>query len=626
MRRVVPTLRPLHGLVCLLALLALLFGATALAAASAVEVRVLMLTERFSPDAAPAASTQFAQSLVALRGETEGFQLAVRAPGERLSAELGSGSDPWFTGKVRFLRVGFVKVETPSAGISLGPGRYADPLPRLGASGLATTPGQWAGFVILIDVPRGTVSRTYRGEVVINDENGRPYTHVAFDLRVSPVAAMAPTHRRAFRAIGGFSTGWYLNYAPIGDPQRDNGARLERLYGNLASFFADHYLTPTGWDYGRPDRTGRYADGSCAACWWRSPEFPRIYNTQPWPAKIFPSRGDKFTIERDWARTGDDYLKNAASYWRERDWIGGNTYLWVWDEPGNKQETEEIPAINKLVHKLAPGVNTFATAFPYEIKPARKLCKRFGNRKCHVFSGQKTTNKVLWDGGPDDLDAWLIATNKYYGRWTSGLERQYRIDRARDTWNLLQKLRGRGKEVWSYTYYMPTRSIPQLAIDGPGSDPRLLMVWNGFERNRGWLIWHLNRWVNGRVLNAAKAGPRNPYNDPISSKTPNGQVANGDVSLIYPPVSEQYDLREPTAPPVTSLRLEEIRDGIEDVNLITLHRERFGDAATRTPLRAVFGKVENAKGVGYTWPRYSNANMPQRLEQVRRALIAALER
>ena len=29
-------------------------------------------------------------------------------------------------------------------------------------------------------------------------------------------------------------------------------------------------------------------------------------------------------------------------------------------------------------------------------------------------------------------DAWLIAAHRYYGKWTSGLEKQYRIDRSLD--------------------------------------------------------------------------------------------------------------------------------------------------------------------------------------------------
>jgi hypothetical protein len=619
----VPIRRRLAAATALLVVLAA--AATALGAPKAADTRTLLLTERFTPDAVPAASNPLATSLVALRGETEGFQLAIQSPGGKLKASLAATSDPFFLGRVRILRAGFVNVATPSAVVSLGAGTYEDPLPPQVAGGMATTAGKWAGFVILVDVPRGALAGSYHGQIDVTDDTGAAVAQQPFDLKVSTVQTIQPTDKTAFKAIGGFLTGWYLNYAPIGDPQADNGKKLLQLYTSLTGFLAQHGITPTGWDYGRPDKTGHYADGSCGTCWWRSPEFPVTYQSQSWPAKVLPARGDKFTLERDWVKHGATYLKNVGAYWKSKDWVGDNSYLWVWDEPGNKQETKDIPAINKLVHENVPGAKAFATAFPYERTKDRKLCKKFGNRACHVFKGQKTDNTVLWNGGDDDLDAWLIAAHRYYGKWTSGLEQQYRIDHTLDAYKLQQKLRARGKEVWSYTYFMPTTSIPQLTIDGPPTDSRLLMLWNGYEANKGWLIWHMNRWVDGHTLNAAKAKPRNPYEDTVSSKTPKGQLANGDVSLFYPPVSAQYGLTDPTAQPVTSIRFEELRDGIEDVNLVSLYRAKFGDAATRKAMGAVFGKVQVVAGGGFTWPSYSNQGLAGRMEQLRRTLIAGLE-
>src|SRR5919201_855482 len=119
MRRPVPSLRA-RLVAALGAFLMLAVATAAFAAPKAADVRMLLLTERFTPDTAPAASNSLAQSLVALRGEQEGFQLAVRAPGTRLTARLGAGTDPFFVGKVTLLRVSFVKVTTPSAVVSLG--------------------------------------------------------------------------------------------------------------------------------------------------------------------------------------------------------------------------------------------------------------------------------------------------------------------------------------------------------------------------------------------------------------------------------------------------------------------------------------------------------------------------
>jgi hypothetical protein len=90
-------------------------------------------------------------------------------------------------------------------------------------------------------------------------------------------------------------------------------------------------------------------------------------------------------------------------------------------------------------------------------------------------------------------------------------------------------------------------------------------------------------------------------------------------------LASRYGLTDPTAPPVSSLRLEEIRDGIDAVNLVSLYRDRFGDAATRKAFGTIFGKVRVVPGAGYTWPEYSNSGLSNRMEQLRRTMIAALE-
>jgi hypothetical protein len=374
---------------------------------------VLLLTQRFTPERTPP-SHPLADRLVALRGETEGFQLALRSPGGRLHAELGRATDEFLRGKVRFLRVAFVSITKPSSGVGFGRGRYADPLPRQVPSGLETSAGVWAGFVILIDVPRDASPGRYRGVVDVKAANGDIVASRSFSLRVSALRAIAPTDSRSFRAIGGFSTGWYLRFAPVPNPERDGGARLQRQYRSLVEFFADHYMTPTSWDYGRPNRQGQYAGE--AADWSRSPAFVRAYNQAPLAAKVLPARGDNFTLRRDWRSAGRTYLQNVSEYWRARGWLGHNTYLFAWDEPSNATERDELPAINRVVHEHARGVKTLATTFPYDRVASRRLCRRFGNRSCITFRGVRNSNRNLWDGGGEDLDVWAVATNRYYGR------------------------------------------------------------------------------------------------------------------------------------------------------------------------------------------------------------------
>src|SRR5262245_57064375 len=103
-----------------------------------------MLTQRFRPRAAPP-SRHLASNLVALRGETEGLQVVVRAPDTQLRARLAATSSPLLLAHARIRRVEFVRIRRQSTGVGPRRGRYADPLLPLNASRLDARRGRWAG-------------------------------------------------------------------------------------------------------------------------------------------------------------------------------------------------------------------------------------------------------------------------------------------------------------------------------------------------------------------------------------------------------------------------------------------------------------------------------------------------
>ena len=93
----------------------------------------------------------------------------------------------------------------------------------------------------------------------------------------------------------------------------------------------------------------------------------------------------------------------------------------------------------------------------------------------------------------------------------------------------------------------------------------------------------------------------------------------------YPPISRQYGLTDPLAEPVSSLRFESLRDGIEDADLVALYREQFGSRGRAARSPAGLRPVRKPAGVGWTWAKYRNYGLAPRLEQVRRRLIERLE-
>ncbi|MDP3703347.1 MAG: DUF6067 family protein [Candidatus Omnitrophota bacterium] len=106
-----------------------------------------------------------------------------------------------------------------------------------------------------------------------------------------------------------------------------------------------------------------------------------------------------------------------------------------------------------------------------------------------------------------------------------------------------QQLKQLGKEIWLYVSG-PSAPYPTLVIDYPAMAYRVLpwMCWK-YGLN-GLLYWSVNYWTT------------NPYQDPMNTKW----QQNGNGSLYYPGPDG----------PVPSIRLEVLRDGMEDYEY--LHR------------------------------------------------------
>ncbi|MFC1646263.1 glycoside hydrolase domain-containing protein, partial [Candidatus Omnitrophota bacterium] len=116
----------------------------------------------------------------------------------------------------------------------------------------------------------------------------------------------------------------------------------------------------------------------------------------------------------------------------------------------------------------------------------------------------------------------------------------------------------KGKEVWWYVSSQRA-GIPGFNIDISVVDNRILFWMNWKYKIAGVLYWCVNRW------------PHNPWDDAMIYRNQNG---NG--SLLYPGKNG----------PVDSIRLEAIRDGIEDYEyfyLLNGYKEVLKEKNARSP-------------------------------------------
>jgi len=221
----------------------------------------------------------------------------------------------------------------------------------------------------------------------------------------------------------------------------------------------------------------------------------------------------------------EKYLRLMEAHLKEKGWLG-KEYVYWFDEPGEK----DYPFVRdgmETIKKSAPGINTFIT----ENEP-----------------------------GPEIMDVTDITCTIFH---------RVNPDKAREIVN-------RGQEYWSYLCTAPKAPWISLFIDHDAINLRMwLWMTYAWDLN-GILIWSSNYW------NSYSASPsgylQNPWTEPASFVQgygwPYGKQTvwgNGDGRLLYPPNrNPNTDGAKYLKGPVPSLRLEHIRQGIEDYEYLVI--------------------------------------------------------
>jgi hypothetical protein len=191
-------------------------------------------------------------------------------------------------------------------------------------------------------------------------------------------------------------------------------------------------------------------------------------------------------------------------------------YFYGFDERGPEYD-ELIKGICKFLKQRYPEVSTFTTA-GYMYDKRRQVKADY----------------------QDSMD-WYCPLTPKYDRELSG------------------RLRAQGKQVWWYVCCGPKYPYANFAaMDYPSVEGRLL-AWMTFGfQSDGLLYWHVNYWPAHRIIEDA---------DPYLDCQPD-TVADmaGDGCLTYPTRDG----------PVGSIRLENIRDGLEDYDYLALLADRKG--------------------------------------------------
>lgn len=260
---------------------------------------------------------------------------------------------------------------------------------------------------------------------------------------------------------------------------------------------------------------------------------------------LIPFTGERESLQEAWG-----YLELLG--------VTGKAWLLSVDEPKTKAEYEMIARHAAAVQEAAPGFHygvTFYTGPDWD-RSATPMDKLAGK-----------------------VDLWIVQSDYYFhGR---GVEETLR--------ELLKERRQAGELVWLYVALAPREPFCNFMINNSSLQHRLLM-WQLYreEAVSGLAYWQATYWRE----------TENPYLDPATVKRHDPHLW-GDGMLFYPGI--YYGLEQPVA----SIRLEKIRDGLEDYEYLVLAEQAWGREETLRLVGLVTG--------GFT----SYTEDPRLFEQVR---------
>ena len=360
--------------------------------------------------------------------------------------------------------------------------------------------------------------------------------------------------------------------------------RTELMAANdgLYRFLADYRISPTSWGFGEPRTAAGYVS---SPKWWLDSlaNMTREMAAGPFSTLRIPISSNRTSysdyiagIDPFEPETWCGYLRTVYAAWQEHGWLGsGVPYLFAYDEPGIKGQ-HLVAQQASVAHSCFPGARVMMTGNP----------------------SPNGDNRFLWDSAPgDDVDIWAVLTRRYYGVYASGGQ-----DRSHRNLRPITTLRARGKAVWTYTYAGP--GTPGFQATEPLTDPRMFVLWTALEG------------VGGMYYGEGTTSYKGPVN-PLTA-LPSG----GELALLYPGATD----------PIPSARLEQIRDGIEDWEVLQIVRRKRGAATVRQILGDAGLFSANRTGVRlactigcalpgphpFAWPRWSkDVSTPVRIERAK---------
>ncbi|MCL2742496.1 MAG: DUF6067 family protein [Planctomycetaceae bacterium] len=509
----------------------------------------------------PAPETKKQILITAAKNDFEDFQIVVKAadnaPIQNLTGsvtDLKSGNNiiPAKNVELLYAYYHFVHSKTDATAMIAD---YPDALPPLDKP-LTVAAGNNQPVWICVKVPADAAAGTYTGTVELTAEKGMKPLVIPFAVKVWNFALpKVNRHETAY----GFNPGLAFQYH-----NAKTDADKRKVLDSYWQLFADHRISiydPTPldnfsvkWlpDDNEPEKSKCEIDFSrCDA------ELSRViekYNFSHFRVRGYGLGSGTFHARTDPAilKYGEDtpqykammadYYTKYVNHLKEKNWLE-KAYVYWFDEPAPR-DYEFVANGTAKLQKYAPGLSRMMTEEP---NPG-------------FLEALKKANTTL--------DIWCPVS--------------YNFD-----YDAARKRMDKGERFWWYVCTGPKAPYCTLFIDHPATELRV-WHWQAWQREViGSLVWQSNYWTSNAAFPDSF---QNPYEDPMGYvsgySTPKGSKAkwgNGDGRFIYPPLSAAVPGMNDGKPnfdkPVSSIRWEMIREGVEDYEMFYKLRELVKDLA-----------------------------------------------
>ncbi|MCU0306361.1 MAG: DUF4091 domain-containing protein [Thermoleophilia bacterium] len=498
------------------------------AGALAAQAWPLLGSEKVHPESTPPARPAPALWLQAAQDDVEGGIVALRSEGAvSVPATVGDLTGP--SGvipatAVRRFRVGYVPVSRPSTGVDrLDSAEYPDPLVPLDGP-LVVPAGRTTGLYVQVTVPAGTAPGRYEAVIDLGPIGSLPLRVDVFGVRAG---------RDGFPVVARLEP---LSLATALGVRQYDARLVEGILGDLLPMLRAHGVSPAkapltdpkidaGWSADYRDRTD-VGEGPVKLVGTNLDRFLGLgfgWIEAPFEVRVPAAAGEA----RDPGFTDPRRATLARSLAQALAGHGPRAFALPVDEPA----PDQYPAVaraGRILHQHAPGVQVMVTEAPNP--EARR-----------VMAGA--------------VDLWAPPV------WDHYLHRDQ-----------LAAERAAGRGTWWYTYGSDTqRFTMNLLIDKPTTEARVSGWLAAEEGVQGMFYYSMNSWVK------ADARYQSPWSEPwylshVKAEercggAPRPVGGNGEASLIYPS-------GDPRRPAFGSLRLEALRDGIEDHAVLGALRDR----------------------------------------------------